>query len=44
MSAIQYQPPDHWIKYDKESVFLELADAKGAVLSPKGYPFSKKMG
>ena len=42
MSAIQYQPPDHWIKYDKESVFLELADAKGAVLALKAIPFQKR--
>jgi Fic family protein len=42
MSAIQYQEPTHWIKYDKDAIFSELADAKAAVLALKAIPFQKR--
>ena len=41
-TAVIYEVPDHWIKYDKESVFEELSNAKAAVLTLKAIPFQKR--
>ncbi len=41
-TAVIYEVPDHWIKFDKESVFEELSNAKAAVLTLKAIPFQKR--
>jgi Fic family protein len=41
-TAINYELPDYWIKYDKNAIFAELADAKAAVLALKAIPFQKR--
>jgi Fic family protein len=41
-TAIKYHRPEQWIKYDKELLFDELANAKASVLALKAIPFQKR--
>jgi Fic family protein len=42
MSAIQYSLPNHWCKFDKDSIFKELTDAKAAVMALQTIPFQRR--
>lgn len=39
--VVQYQAPDHWIKYDLTAIAEELISAKSAVLSLSSIPFQR---
>lgn len=41
-TAVLYQVPDHWIKYEKDAIFEDLSNAKAAVLTLKAIPFQKR--
>src|SRR5262245_37208955 len=40
-SAVIYQAPDHWIKYDPSEIVDELTAAKAAVLTLTSIPFQR---
>jgi Fic family protein len=42
MSIIKYALPNHWIKYNQQAIFIELADAKAAIMALKTIPFQKR--
>jgi Fic family protein len=42
MSIIKYALPNHWIKYNQQDVFNELATAKAAIMALKTIPFQKR--
>lgn len=39
---IQYQLPDHWIKYDESAISMKLIDAKAAIASLRGMPYQRE--
>ena len=41
-SVVKYKMPSHWIKYDRQEIFNELANAKAAVMALKTIPFQKR--
>lgn len=41
-SAIQYVLPLNWVKYDKDAVFQELANAKATIMALKTIPFQRR--
>src|SRR3990172_12222370 len=42
MEPIKYTIPPSWIRYDKSSIFNELADAKASVMALKTIPFQRR--
>jgi len=39
--TVQYELPDHWLKYDPAAIVIELTEAKAAVLSLTSIPFQR---